>query len=271
MSDIPTATDPSGQSIYLPTLDMEITADAVVLPDPSNNELPVADCIAHFNLSVEYLQGLFQYQTDGIDVTNQYSTDVQFRLMYTIDASGNVYSIDASDSTYALGIDINNAVYLENQIGGDSSFNTIGVGPDFVRYLAEQLFSDYNGTDLIQNEEEIRDNLNTTFKDTLHTNLLNEQSFISSLDPSSSSITKSVFLSLIEQPARFRDIANMVAAIENDQTWYKMPIVEGDKFAFLLTINPADGQANLVNVYNGVDAIPPIEGRIYRIQINATA
>ena len=93
----------------------------------------------------------FQYQTDSVDINDVVANDVKFRVVYA-DAPNAPLGMDIDESTEVV----------EGAIDGTAGNKNITY--DYTRYLALKLFNTHLGVDLFNNEEELRDDLNTSFK-----------------------------------------------------------------------------------------------------------
>ena len=150
----------------------------------------------------------------------------------------------------------------KNGIVGDGGYAANdGVGKDFLRNLAKQLFGTYIGADLFTNEDTIVSEINSScdvitgeISNLLKHIDLNDgisallqmdefnKKFLSDNVLSSSNISREIFNQLKNRaPWRFGDLTTYIYN-STDDGFYKLPILKDDTFSFKLTIHPADSQ-----------------------------
>ena len=159
--------------------------------------------------------------------------------------------------------DLQTTLNPKNGIVGNGGYTANdGVGKDFLRDLARQLFGTYLGADLFINEDTIVSQINDRCDDiaseisTLLTNVDQiigistfmeedefQKKFLNDNIASPSNISRELLNQLESHaPWRFGNLATQYSYNNTDDGFYKMPILKDDTFTFKLTINPADTQ-----------------------------
>jgi len=219
----------TGSSIpsYTPTL----TSDAVITLNTS--------------VSASVMQNTFFYRTDR-DIT--------------LDASFVYYYVDSSKWTdKSTVLNPKNGIVTTNMYVSND-----GVGKDFLRDLAKQLFGTYLGADLFTNEDSVITDVNLKCDDvatyavalvnsidkTVGTSTLlkTDLSGAKYLDDnvSTSNISRELFNQLMTSaPTRFNDAKLQKYNAEEDG-YYKLPIFQGDTITFKMTISPSATQTAAV-------------------------
>lgn len=232
------------ESFYLSQLDVDIDASSATF-DGAVTVAFDASASAEVDVSYSLLRNLFQFSTDASDIDNVIATDI-------------LYKVDYTTQSEPLGININtNTVLYDSPIQSGATNNNVTY--DFVRYLALKLFNTYLGVDLIKNETELRNNLNSTFGTNFNAVLvgLAENGVVdaSGNNSPSESILRQIMSS---SPSRLDDLAPLSVG----GLWYQNPINAGDMLYFKLTISPATNQ-------NGLTGVSAFGDRTYLIRINA--
>lgn len=213
--------------IYTPTL----TSDAVITLNTT--------------VSADVMQNTFFYRTDR-DIT--------------LDASFVYYYVDSSKWTnQSTVLNPKNGVVTTNMYVAED-----GVGKDFLRDLAKQLFGTYLGADLFTNEDSVITDIHAKC-DSVATyavaliNSIDKTAGTSTLlktdlsggkylddNVSTSNISRELFNQLITAaPTRFTDTKPQKYNAEEDG-FYKLPILQGDTITFKMTIAPSTTQTTAV-------------------------
>lgn len=213
--------------IYTPTL----TSDAVITLNTT--------------VSADVMQNTFFYRTDR-DIT--------------LDASFVYYYVDSSKWTnQSTVLNPKNGVVTTNMYVAED-----GVGKDFLRDLAKQLFGTYLGADLFTNEDSVITDIHAkcdsvatyavalinSIDKTVGTSTLLKTDLSGGkyLDDnvSVSNISRELFNQLITTaPTRFTDTKPQKYNVEEDG-FYKLPILQGDTITFKMTISPSTTQTAAV-------------------------
>ena len=216
---------------------------------PSYTPTLTSDAVITLNTSVSasVMQNTFFYRTDK-DIT--------------LDASFVYFYVDSSKWT-----DKNTVLNPKNGIVTTNMYvSNDGVGKDFLRDLAKQLFGTYLGADLFTNEDSVITDVNAKCDDvatyavalvnsidkTVGTSTLlkTDLSGAKYLDDnvSTSNISRELFNQLMTSaPTRFNDtkLQKYNASGEEDG-YYKLPIFQGDTITFKMTISPSATQTTAV-------------------------
>jgi len=214
---------------------------------PSYTPTLTSDAVITLNTSVSasVMQNTFFYRTDR-DIT--------------LDASFVYYYVDASQWTNkSTVLNPKNGVVTTNMYVSND-----GVGKDFLRDLAKQLFGTYLGADLFTNEDSVITDVNAKCDDvatyavalvnsidkTVGTSTLlkTDLSGAKYLDDnvSTSNISRELFNQLMTSaPTRFNDAKLQKYNTEEDG-YYKLPIFQGDTITFKMTISPSATQTTAV-------------------------
>lgn len=238
------------QSVPVPTLDVS--------------------AVAIFEVSLDAMKAVFQYQTDAEDLVNEEPSD----LKYQIDmASWPELNPANAMMDHTLSLD---PIAISNASGNYANDKML-LAHDYVRYLALRLFNTHHGVDLFSNELELLTDLRTicgsgeegrTWYDVVarltavsktgdHAGLEGESDkYMTNATDSSDNLCKVLFEQMMStQKARFADIDGTA-----DNGFRPIPFAADDSIEFKLTINAAEGQEELT----GVDAIP---ARSYAIKL----
>lgn len=238
--------------------------------------LPSFDAVAVFDVDIEDMKRIFQYQTDGIDTTNVDSSDIKYYIKMDQWPSNLVLNpahamMDAPLSQ--SGFDI-----IDSNIASAKKL----VKHDLLRYLALKLFNTTRAVDLMSNETELKENMVSlcgSFNSSVWKNIRDLLVAISTqgtdgelaIDAAglkhltnSLRTNKNIVRTLINQIAQY-DAArfNAMDAAEVDGLNRPVPFVEGDILNFTVRFSAATGQHELT----GVSAIPD---RTYLIKIHVT-
>ena len=230
------------QEFYLSHLNVSIDASSAIFTGVDTTAF-TGDAIAEVDVSYSVLSNYFQYSTDSSSIDNDISNDIRYKVVHT-------------DTPKPFGIDLHtNTTVTVNSINPNATNNK--VTHDYISHLALKLFSTYNGLDLIDNEEEHCDHLNSTFKTNLN-NVLIDLSNNGVEYGNSNSPSEAILKQLHKNDTnRFADIT-----IHNvGGTWHRMPFIQNDNIHFLLTISAAQNQHQLT----GVSEIPD---RSYQVIMN---
>jgi hypothetical protein len=235
----------SGELFYLGPLNVDASSSMATLAGSVSIDFS-GNATANLDITLSTFKTFFQYQTDSVDINDVVASDVKFRVIYA----------DASNAPLGMDIDINTEV-VEGPIDGTAGNKNITY--DYTRYLALKLFNTHLGVDLFNNEEELRDDLNTSFKTRFNELLLalaargatdqSDNSSDGATHYDKTSPSRIIFNQLIaNKPARFSDITINEAEVVDGQHWYYMPGEIGDKFFFLINVAAAEDQHDLTGV-----------------------
>ena len=235
---------------------------------PSYNPTLTSDAVITLNTTVpeDVMQNTFFYRTDK-DIT--------------LDASFVYYYVDSSKWTNkSTVLNPKNGVVTTNMYVSND-----GVGKDFLRDLAKQLFGTYLGADLFTNEDSVITDVNAKCDDvatyavalinsidkTVGTSTLmkTDLSGAKYLDDqvSISNISRELFNQLMTNaPARFSDTKLQKYNASGEDGFYKLPIFEGDTITFKMTISPSATQTTAVPT-----GLTSLLSRSYKVVMNVGA
>ena len=252
------------------------------------------DCSATavLEIDVDTMKSVFQFESDSYQFSDSSNADIKYYVFSSNWPSGfdssSSYSASNFNPANAM-LDYTSAVGGVNSTGAIASTEVSGdpipsnkmlVAHDFVRYLAQELFSTHMGVDLFNNQVTLLQHLRVlggsgtadasgTWQDVVtkvqavsvtgtHASLQTDGSgnkYMSNDDTSLDNLTRVLVTQMMEyDPARF----NTIEATGLPQP---LPFQHGDSISFKLTINPAPGQNNLTGV-------PAFGGRSYSITMN---
>jgi len=214
---------------------------------PSYTPTLTSDAVITLNTTVpaNVMQNTFFYRTDR-DIT--------------LDASFVYYYVDSSRwSNKDTVLNPKNGIVTTNMYVAED-----GVGKDFLRDLAKQLFGTYLGADLFTNEDSVVMDVNlrcdevatyavaliNSIDKTVGTSTLlkTDLSGGNYLDDhvSTTNISRELFNQLMTSaPSRFNDTKPDKYNTEEDG-FYKLPIIQGDSITFKMTISPSAAQTTAV-------------------------
>ena len=204
---------------------------------------PSLICDATINLETRVpasvLQNTFFFRTDDAQANSDYYIDM---------SKWNDYQTTLNPKNGIVG----EGRYVPND----------GVGKDFLRDLARQLFGTYLGADLFTNEDVIVSQINTSCDNVAReiSTLLSkfdqnlgiaglmqtdefQKKFLSENVASPSNISREMLNQLISSaPGRFADLETDYKYNSTDDGFYKMPILKDDTFSFKITVTPSETQ-----------------------------
>jgi hypothetical protein len=256
----------------LSALDDEITLDVSGSLLAQAVSVLEASACAVFDLSRSLVRNIFKFQTDASDVNPDSEGD---DIKYSIDvaswpntniAHASLYSGDLTgitQSTVSITAGQPNQL-ATGEIGGGFSRDRSMVKHDFVRYLAQKLFNTYLGTDLFNNEQELKDEivrLGGTVLDNIKADLTTAHN-MTNANTTSDNIGREIMKQIgAADPDRFNtDVSHGIIETADFQS---IPFADGDCLIFNVKINPAAGQEVLTEA-------PAFGGRTYRIVLHIT-
>jgi hypothetical protein len=264
---------PNVQAIdfVLSTLDTEVTLEVSGSLLAQAVSVLEASACAVFDVSRGLMREIFKFQTDASDVNPDSDVD---DIKYSIDfaswpntniAHASLHSSDLnliSQATTGITAGQTNAL-ATGEIGGGFDRNRSMVKHDFIRYLAQKLFNTYLGTDLFNNEQELKDEmvrLGGVVLDEI-VSALSDAHNLTNADTGSDNIGREILKQIAHaDPDRFRtDVAH---GIQETADFQSIPFADGDTLIFNVVVNPADGQHTLTNLAD------PLSGRKYRIVLH---
>lgn len=239
-------------------------------------EIPLLDvsATAVFEISLDDLKSVFQFQTDSNDVVNLPESDIK----YLVDLASWP---DLNPANAMLDHTLSASPIAVANTNGNLAANKMMVAHDFTRYLASKLFNTHFAVDLFDNELELLNDLRYicgnsaeghTWYDIMakltkvskngdHAGLQQldgeTSKYMTNATDSSDNLCKVLFDQMMTtEKARFADISLGADAFQ------PLPFQVDDTISFKLTIAPAEGQEALT----GVEAFAP---RSYAIKIVA--
>jgi hypothetical protein len=239
--------------------------------------LPSFDAVAVFDVDIEDMKRIFQYQTDGIDTTNVDGSDIKYYIKMDQWPSNLVLNPAHAmmDSPLSQsGFDI-----------ADSNITSAKklVKHDLLRYLALKLFNTTRAVDLMSNETELKENMATlcgSFNSSVWKNIrdllveISTQGTDAELAVDASGLkhltnslrtNKNIVRTLINQISQYDSARfNSMDAAEVDELNRPVPFIEGDILNFTVRFSAANDQHNLTGV-------SPIPDRTYLIKIHITS
>jgi hypothetical protein len=251
----------SGELFYLGPLNVDASSAMATIAGSVSIDFS-GNATANVDITLSTFRTLFQYQSDSTEIDNVVANDVKFRVVY------------ADAPSAPLGMDIDeSAEVVDGAIDGTAGNKNVTY--DYTRYLALKLFNTHLGVDLFNNEQELRGDLNTSFKTRFNALLLalaargatdqNDNS-VGGTHYDTTSPSRIIFNQLIaNKPVRFSDISSNEAEVVDGEHWYYMPGEIGDKFFFLINVAAAEDQHDLTGVTT------PIPVRAYLISATIVA
>lgn len=255
----------------LSTLDTTITLEVSGSLLAQEVAVLEASACAVFDVSRGLMREIFKFRTDASDVNpDSDGTDIQYSIDYaswpnTNIAHASLHSTDLtgiSQSATNITAGQPNAL-ATGEIGGGFDRNRSMVKHDFIRYLAQKLFNTYLGTDLFNNEQELKDEivrLGGTVLDSVVADLTTAHN-MTNATTTSDNIGREILKQIAHaDPDRLR--TGLDHGIQETADFQSIPFANGDTLIFNVTINPAAGQHALTNLAD------EIGGRKYRIVLH---
>lgn len=254
----------------LSALDTEITLEVSGSLLAQEVSVLEASACAVFDLNRTLVRDIFKFQTDASDVNpDSAGDDIKYAIDFAIWPNTNVahaslFSDDISPISQATtGITSGQPNQLATgQIGGGFTRDRSMVKHDFVRYLAQKLFNTYLGTDLFNNEQELKDEL-VRLGGVVLAGIVSDLTTahnMTNADTGADNIGREIMKQIGHaDPDRFRtDVSHGIVETANFQS---IPFANGDNLIFNVVINPAAGQEALTEA-------PAFGGRTYRIVLH---
>ena len=222
------------------TISVEHTMTAVAsLPD-APTESTTGD---HVEVAFTWTDGsegswkeLFVFKTDSVDLTNAAADDIQYKTHSSEFYSANILS--------ATGFTLSNGggTVVAAPIGGDQS-----VANEFVRKMANTIFSRENAADLLSNEAELVSDITDDWGTGTDSKMLND--IRDALTPTGyetaqgdtnpGAIVLNTLINDSSSQGRFVS-ASLTASTTTGSTDYnRIPLAAGDELVFSVTINAA--------------------------------
>jgi len=222
----------------------------------------------------------FKITADSLDVNNVDASDIQYYVYNASNVAGltSTHYSNASGAGGAQLVDGNPAMRAVVDATGNladfQQFPIVAGSPtpqlecDFIRHIAKTLFNTANGVDLFNNEVQLRASVEAAcgtgagqLIDQISAKLTASASASPMLSGAASSLnfTYTLLAQLFAlAPERFATYDNLSASVPTELKW-----VAGDVISYVLTLNAADGQEDLVTS----EAVAP---RKYKINMVLT-
>ena len=268
-------------SFYIQALDYNVGINILGNLAISNPTLPQCDAECVFNVQVGLLQSVFKLWLDDMSID------------FT-DASSNARYYVFTKNWINMDMNMANALVIDGAIATVSNKQLMLTKQDFLRYLAQNLFGTYLGTDLFSNEQGLLNDIGVQAHNawTTQMNILNKvaasadaivsvsdpsytttlqtypylkidangKKYLTNADTTANNITYQL-MSMINQtdPGRLAiDFSNQVIGADGIAS---VPFRAGDSLFFYTNLAPAQGQELLTGV-------PTIQTRKYALKIN---
>jgi len=216
------------------------------------------------------MRKVFQFQTDASDVDSEASTDIQYYVnmdQWPSDLVLNPSQAMMNKSTHGS----YNPIATVASSGQSYSPDRMLVKHDYIRYLALKLFNTHYGVDLFSNEDNMKEDLTSKGHNTwqndisanLHTAYTNGP--YTNNDTGRYNFSREI-LHFIVCGDRDRLVSDSSSngTIQHTEDKQPLPLIDGDKISFKITIHPATDQHLLTNAAT-------IPSRSYHIQLYLTS
>lgn len=250
-----------------------VESAALTVEAPS---LPSFDAVAVFDVDIEDMKRIFQYQTDGIDTTNVDGSDIKYYIK--MDQWPSNLVLNPAHAMMDSPLSQNGFDIADSNIASSKKL----VKHDLLRYLALKLFNTTRAVDLMSNETELKENMASlcgSFEGSVWKNIrdllveISTQGTDAELAVDASGLkhltnslrtNKNIVRTLINQIAQYDSARfNAMDAAEVDGLNRPVPFVEGDILNFTVKFSAASSQHELTGV-------APIPDRTYLIKIHIT-
>lgn len=260
-------------NVIITNFDCELTAAKGTVAGLVKDDI-VSDATANFKLPIGLVKSSFKFSADDVDFNDVEAEDIQYWV--------NSVSINSYLDQQQLlngSVVTDRAVIDVDKFGNPILDSEQSLGKDYIRYLAKELFNTAYAVDVFSNEEELlghfansavenaHSELLTKMKDALsaagqYHNTLNEVDTELGADLGAN-ISSKIFRQLLSQkPARFQNLAANGEPLHD----VPVPLQEGDKLLFTVTVSAADEQEDVV-----VKDAGAIENRIYKYELELVA
>lgn len=223
----------------------------------------IYDAIAEYDISLSKVNGLFRFITNDVSLS---SIEDLSNIKYYV--SGGTTTISAEEIFSNV---FENAIVTYRPL-----ISNVNIPLDFTRHLANELFGSPHAVDIFSNEEEIKEYFHNTKNIYLNERIANiltnsgTKEIPKTNDENSNNITKTLLEQIINNDSgRLTDLPSKDGVtsytVPSGVEYYDVPIFfkSGDSLSYILTINPAEDQINILNLSSIT-----IKNRIYIIKIN---
>jgi hypothetical protein len=235
--------------------------------DAGTETIAAYDAVCEVEISKSKWSSCFKITSDSVDISDAEATDITYFVYNQNDVAG-MKGTSAMNNKASLAngpslMDANPAVSVASDVAVDPTATNNEVEYDFIRHVAEDLFNTHHGVDLFKNEVALRlsvetacgagaDNLLNKLEDTMAAAAA-DYSAGSKVKVSAGAANKNLTYILLKQlfskqPTRFSNYA------VSDSTPTELPWAAGDKICYVLTINAAPNQHELVRASTAVAA-----------------
>lgn len=287
-------------TFYLSAFNYNVTAAQGTIVGAATTPI-ISNFVAEMELKLSVAKHMFRFQTDGADVNNQAQNDLKYNFQSPEGEAGYDLATtqNPGNSYMSQGEQLSIATYLPGILGKDEVRNN-QVKHDWTRYLAFKLFGSIQATDIMNNEEEVRDSIlseSTTALRAQFTAITNYQTAHGIQVPivldgpsetrvlSADKLDEAVELVPAdgETPAIFGDpnmgpskqildqiIANnplRLNTILNTPYLQPVPLIVGDTIAFAMTVSPASAQLTGLSMTSLGDLATVIPDHTYLIKM----
>jgi hypothetical protein len=235
------------------------------------------------NVPKSLFNGVFNFGV-SVDASNAQSSYDYGELIFETKSLNNSSKYWLGKPTAAVdasgwGYDLTTALLTTSgQIYGSSA--TQSLGDNFIKYIALKLFNNSAGDSLFGNTASFKTNLKNSIDAALSTELnnskINEWTGPNDISPvpsgSDVNYAQKLFIALtIADPGILSDLsANSAVSTTKDTIAYtvlNMPLIAGDSISFVITLDAATGQVDLLGSNAGSKTIPSIA---YKVTLNIT-
>ena len=243
------------ETFYLDALSTNLTATQATMNGSDTSALTGVPC--EYNVSLNLIEHIFQFHTDDTDIHDVENSDLLYKIAYD-SATNSVFGMNlGSGETDAgggnVGVSTGGSGYPGNQNGSMDGGNR-PLAFDYVQYLAYNMFNTIQGTDLFNNEQTVRDSLQSSFitafqnkmtelgvltKENGDIGTATEDGTFTATSGSISNFPSKVMLKQIidNDPSRLNDIPSLSVSVpENTLPLYKVPLNAGDILVFTLVV-----------------------------------
>ena len=242
----------TSEVFYLDALSTGITASAATLDGAATSSLTGVLC--SYDVGLDLIENIFQFHTDDTDINDVENSDLLYKTNY-VSATDSVFGMNLgtgeTDASGNVSVDyIVTGVYPNNN---GPMVNTVRpLAQDYVQYLAYNMFNTIQGVDLFNNEQTVRDNLQssfiTAFQDKMNTlayltnnsgdvgTAIADGSFTATTGTIANAPPKVILRQIIQNQRTRLQTLSSVTVDEGSLPLYKVPLMVGDIIAFTLVV-----------------------------------